>query len=99
MIIVIAWMTMDGLELTGKQVRYDGYNTRAEFRPAPLAKANVWLNDGTDADLQKAEAYLAREAPGASIVLTFPSTEEEPLKRARSEIVDLFKAGKLKAVP
>lgn len=82
--IVLAKVEMTGLEPTGAMERFDGVNYRPQMRVAPRAAALVWLNEGTDADLAKAKAYATTEGYE---VLTFPTTEEDPLGLARAAVL------------
>ncbi len=86
--IVIAWVTMDGLEPTGRDVRFDRYNTRPEFVAAPLAKACTWTCGSEDPDDLRA-AHLHAKRYGYS-VMTFPESEGDPLGRARSAALAMF---------
>jgi hypothetical protein len=54
--IVIAWVDMDGLKATGRTVTRD-MNCFPEFIACEKAHSAMWLNDGTDEDVKKAEAY------------------------------------------
>jgi hypothetical protein len=54
----------------------------------PQAHAVVWVNDGTEADRQSAEDYVRRACADKlrAAVFAFPTTEQDPLGRARREI-------------
>ena len=84
--IVVAWITDDGLHLTGKYVRPDGVNWTAEAESCPQARAVIWLNRGGLVDIQKAEAYAAEQ--GAT-VYTFPPSVRDPLGQARALVMQL----------
>jgi hypothetical protein len=90
--IVIAWVNMDGSEPTGRLIRPDGVNTVAEYRSAPKAHAVVWLNRGTDADVEKALAHAAAMMRGdsdirATAVLLYPQSERDPLGKAKVQLL------------
>lgn len=77
--IVLARKEMTGRQETGNWERYNG-NYYPEFVPAPVVKAMIWLNRGDESDVKKAKEYAAKE--GYS-VLTFPTTESDPLNTAK----------------
>lgn len=87
--IVIAWAEMTGLRDTGKLERFDGYNYRPIFEPCLEARACVWLNQGCESDIERAQTYADGDLGDASIyrVYAYPLTEQNPLKRARQEIL------------
>ncbi len=87
--VIIAWVTMDGIEPTGRTVRRDGYD-RPEFREAPLAKACTWVygDSVTPERLATAKAYA--EKNGAS-VFTYEEGEHHPLRRARAAVLKAHK--------
>lgn len=82
--IVIAWVDDSGRKQDGIEMR-DG-----EWRPkivaCQAAKAVVWLNEGSKSDILKAKEYAEKNLSGA-IVLTFPTTESNPLERAREAVM------------
>ena len=82
--IVLAWVTMEGVEATGRYV--DRLRQIAETRATPLAKACTWRHGHrlNDQDLAKAKAYAA--ANGFQ-VFTYPRGETEPLQRARADVL------------
>ncbi len=93
--IVVAWVTMEGIEPTGCTVRRDGYD-RDEYRSAPLAKACTWLHDKTtQGDVAKANKFA--EARGYT-VFCYEKSENDPLNRARREALAAHAAGTLAAV-
>lgn len=79
--IVIAWVE-ETVEWTGEPFRVD-IGERPPMRPARLAKAAMWVNDGNAADLAKAERYAAREGYR---VLTFTG-EPDPLGAAKAAVL------------
>lgn len=82
--IVIAWVNMDGVELTGRYL--DRYMTEQEIRRVPKAHACMWLNDGDESDVKKAEDYA--KADGRTIY-TF-SGEKNPLDAAKKLALTAF---------
>lgn len=81
-IIVLATADMSGREETGNWERFNG-NYYPEFVAKRVVKALVWLNEGTAADVAKAERYAAQEG---YTVLTFPLSERNPLEAARAAL-------------
>ena len=82
--IVVAWAEDTGLEPTGRMVRTDGVNYFPEFKVATEGKAAMWLGKATEADIAKAEAYAAEDGLG---VYVYPSTEKDPLGKAKAAAV------------
>lgn len=89
--IVIAWVNMDGIMLTGKYL--DRYCTEREIQRVPKAHACVWLNDGGPSDVAKAEEYVKAERDGG-IVCTF-SGEKDPLGKAKAAALEVFTKAKV----
>lgn len=85
--IVLAWVTMTGVRLTGRTL--DRYGLERETEAAPEARACTWLLEGTAEDVAKATAHLSREARDAvrAQVYTYPTSEADPLGRARRAIM------------
>jgi hypothetical protein len=80
--IVIAW-TEDSAEWDGEPYAAD-LGERPTMRPVRLAKACMWLNRGTAADVEKARVYAA---PQGYSVLTFPASVRDPLGAARAAVL------------
>ena len=86
--IVIAWAEQT------KLVREAGFVTRdmnlfPKFRFDWEGKAAMWLRNGSDADVQKAEAFAHKEGHA---VFTFASDERDPLGQARQKAVATLRA-------
>lgn len=88
--IVLAWVTMDGIELTGGYV--DRLQQVRAWKAAPLAKALTWRfgDDLTPEDVKKAEAYAASCTEYQVKVCLYDGLEEHPLRRARSEVLEIY---------
>jgi hypothetical protein len=87
--VVVAWTDMTGMRPTGRLVKFDGYNTKPEFEPCEEPKAVMWVRKATADDIGRAHRHIARELadmPRAS-VYTFPTTERDPLGRAKQLIL------------
>lgn len=98
--IVIAWADTDAV--IAKEGRVD-LGERHQFRTVIVGKACMWLNDGTDRDVVFATAYAAGQneeddyqdgqyVPRATTVrkmrvFTYPTTEKDPLGRAKRDVV------------
>lgn len=78
--IVIAWATETKLVPTGRTITRD-MNYFPEFKTDWEGHAAMWLRKGEEKDIAKAEAYAASEGHK---VYTFPSTENDPLGKART---------------
>lgn len=85
--IVLAWVTMTGVRLTGRTL--DRYGLERETVAAPEAKACTWVLEGTAEDVAQARAYLTREQRDAvrAEVYTYPTSEADPLGLARRTIL------------
>lgn len=57
---------------------------RPKMEEVPDPKSLIWLNEGTATDLKKAKAYARQE--GYS-VFTYPTTERDPLGRAKKDVL------------
>ncbi len=79
--IVIAWATMEGIELTGRYT--DRLQQVRETRAAPLARALVWRsgNDNTPNDVRMAKAMAKGNG---YTVYCYDEHEANPLEKARS---------------
>lgn len=88
MTIVLAWLENTGTRDTGEFERFDGVNYRPKLEVVPQAKSAVWLNAGTAADVEKATDYAEANHAGdlKFAVFTYPTTEKDPLKRAKRDI-------------
>mgnify|MGYP001590980931 CR=1 FL=1 len=84
--IVLAKVEMTGLRATGRNIMKDR-NWFPEFEAAPEAKAMVWLNRGTAADIEKAQCFA--EANGYT-VLTFPTSGRDQLAKAKAIVMESF---------
>ena len=82
--IVVAWREETALVPTGRMTRFDGVNYRPEYRTDWEGKAAMWLRKGTEADIQKAKAHAAKEG---WTVYTFPTSERQPLEKAKQAIL------------
>lgn len=81
--IVLARVEQTKLVETGRSVRRDG-NYFPELALTGEAKACVWLNRGNDEDLAKARQFAATEG---YTVFTFPTSERDPLTKAKALIM------------
>jgi len=75
---------MTGIRKTGRQIWRDA-NWFPEVEAAPEAKSLVWLNSGTQRDIERARDYAAGEG---YTVLTYATTERNPLVLARAAVLD-----------
>jgi hypothetical protein len=95
--IVVAWVIPDGAReiVPGEWERsWDGSHHVEKTRSAPKALTAMWLNEGSAADIKAAKHYAATERPpeGAtwSGVFDYPSTEKDPLGRAKKDALLAF---------
>lgn len=87
--IIITWADMTGMRDTGKLHRPDGINWQKVYESAPEAKAAMWLNDGTQNDIEKAEQHAKTLEPNSVLVRVycFNKGERNPLAKARAKIL------------
>ena len=83
--IVYARAEKTKLVLTGRTIRRD-HNYFPEMAVTWEGRAGMWLRHGTEADVAKAKASLAAEG---YTVLTYPTTERDPLGKARDAVVKM----------
>jgi hypothetical protein len=57
---------------------------RHTFAPVDRPVAMIWLNAGDSADVERARAYASQND---YVVFTYPTTEPEPLMRARLDVM------------
>lgn len=90
--IVIAWGDWTGLRKTGRMERFDGYNYRPAFEPAPEGRACIWTLDGDEDSFQAANTYAAtiQAAHPIVAVLRYPVSEEDPLGKARARMESIL---------
>jgi len=82
--IVVAWLVDDvEVDVKATQLRRLDLGERPVLRQVKMAKAAMWRNKGDDADLKKAHEYAAGEGYR---VFVYPTTERDPLGRARRDI-------------
>lgn len=83
--IVVAWTTQEQ-EFDGRPFARD-LGALPGLREVTKPHACVWLNKGSDADIEKAQAFIASDAPDTGRVFVYPTNEKDPLGRARREIL------------
>lgn len=83
--VVAAW-TEDVREIAPGQ-RSWRLGERPRLVDAKKAHAVMWTNRGTRADAARARAYVQKEHPDAGRVFVYPATEEDPLGRARRDVL------------
>jgi hypothetical protein len=85
--VVVAW-TEDTRELAPGQKAW-----RADLGDRPVwidvrkAHAAMWVGEGTSADVEAAQAWVDRTHYGFGRVYVYPTSETDPLNRARREIL------------
>lgn len=83
--IVIAW-TEEVQVPDGKPFARD-LGALPGMKTDVVAHACVWLRKGTADDLIKASAHVRAEHPGNGRVFEFPTTERDPLGKAKKRIL------------
>lgn len=84
--IVLAWVIED-FEVV-RQRRTD-LGERPELKKIDVAKAAMWLNSGTEDDLEKAKKYAAKQTDYQIVVMTYPTKERDPLGHAKKDVLKL----------
>jgi len=83
--IVIAWTVPERVKVDDwADVRVD-LGERGEFETIDRPRAAMWLIEGTDADVEKAQAH-ARTISESARVFTYASDERDPLGAAKRAI-------------
>jgi|GEM_PF-3606183 hypothetical protein len=85
--IVLAWVSMDGVELTGRYL--DRLQQVRETRLAPKAKACTWLH-GPEVNAKEITRAKAFAAANQYQCMTFPKSVKEPLDAARAIVLAKF---------
>ena len=86
--IVIVWTDLSGMQPTGRYVWRDA-NEFPEFAPCRVAKACVWLCNGSEYDVNKAHGYvenMRKDYPDITVKV-YPTSERDPLGRAKAEML------------
>jgi hypothetical protein len=92
--IIVAWIKMDGSAPTDRRELRNGCY-RTVYKTVPQARAVTWDCSGTY-DKASAERHVATLNQDDEILhaaaYVYPATEEEPLKRAREEVMNDYRA-------
>jgi hypothetical protein len=81
--IVIAWVMV---EFEVVKARRTDLGEAPVLKQVLVSKAVMWLNRGTEKDLEKAKVYARSQKDQRIAVFTYPTTERDPLGRAKKEI-------------
>jgi hypothetical protein len=81
-IAVVAWRTT---EVEVVRARRTDLGERPITRAVEVGHAAVWLNRATPADVEKARVFAAQEE--GRRVFCYPTSERDPLGRARKEVL------------
>lgn len=95
--IVVAWISDDVKAVDPHLARVD-LGERPKFRDVQVGKAVMWAHAGKEADVEKAQQWAQKEREDAARdpryatghshrVFVYPSTEKDPLGRARREVL------------
>jgi hypothetical protein len=85
--IVLGWVETK-LEVVGTH--------RADLGELPnlkqviVPKVLMWLNKGSEKDLEKAHSYAKAQKDQTVLVFTYPKTEKDPLGRAKKETKEII---------
>jgi|HubBroStandDraft_2_1064218.scaffolds.fasta_scaffold244596_2 hypothetical protein len=90
MTIVIAWTEEEQEIAPGQKPWRHDLGERPKLVDVKKPRAVVWLNDGSDADAVKAREYVKKEHPVVGRVFLYPTTERDPLGKARREIMETW---------
>jgi hypothetical protein len=87
-IIVLAWKAEDFKVIKPGQ---SDIGIPAKIQKIEIGKSAIWLDRGSNEDLEKANSYANRPEsiggiPGTK-VFTYPLSEKNPLERARKDIL------------
>ena len=90
--IVIAWL-VEEVRFSGKPYAAD-LGERPKMETVRDARACMWLNAGTEVDVEKARKYAASDVSRSSTdpdatrhVFVFQKTEKDPIGRAKREVL------------
>jgi hypothetical protein len=85
--IVVAW-TEDEQELApGQRSWRHDLGERPKLVDVKKPYAAMWRNRGTETDIAKAHEYSRKENPKTGRVMVYPTTEKDPLGRARKDVL------------
>ena len=94
--IIVAWVKLDGTEITDEYYRFDGVNYKRSAKVVPRPRAMCWLLEGDEADLLKAQEYAETKKAEADClaveVYTMPTNAPDPLEDARKLIMSKCQA-------
>jgi len=89
--VVVAW-AVETVVFDGRSYAAD-LGARPGVRKASEARACIWLNRASPADVECAKTYAAKEntkrseGEGPISVFVYPTSEKNPLDRARREVL------------
>lgn len=85
--VVVAW-TEDSQEIApGQRAWRHDLGERPKFVDVKKPYAAMWANRGTLADLDKARSWVSREYPDSGRAFSYPTSESDPLGRARRDVL------------
>jgi len=85
--IVVAW-TEDEQDLApGQRPWRHDLGERPKLVDVKKPYAAMWRNSGTAVDVTKAQEYSRKENPKTGRVMVYPTTEKDPLGRARKDVL------------
>ena len=86
--IVVAWVDVE-FEAVGWDTARIDLGERPKMEARRRARAVVWLNAGTAADVTRAQAFVADEGLHLGRVFVLPSDTIDPLRAARSKMMEI----------
>jgi hypothetical protein len=85
--VVAAW-TDDTQEIApGQKMWRHDMGERPKFVDVKKPHSVIWANNGVEADITRAQAWVSKSYPDTGRVFVYPVTEKDPLGRARHEIL------------
>jgi hypothetical protein len=95
--VVVAWIS-DDVEVADPQLTRIDLGERHKLRDVQVGKAVMWSRAGKEVDVEKAQQWARKEREDAAHdpryatghshrVFVYPSTEKDPLGRARREVL------------
>jgi hypothetical protein len=85
--IVLGWVTT---ELEVVRARRTDLGELPDLKQVLVPKAVVWVNKGSEKDLEKAHSYAKAQKDRTVLVFTYPKTEKDPLERAKKETREII---------
>lgn len=85
--VVVAWTEDARVIAPGQKAWRHDLGGLPKFVDVKEPRAAMWMNKGTRSDVEKAKAWVMKEHPTSGNAFAYPTSEKDPLGRARRDIL------------